>query len=86
MMTSATTQLSSTPGWVGPSDWSMHSTQRGGIGPGVCRKEGVCLERIHTLKQQVFRISPQEMRLGTTNLKTGGSSQNIFLDFCFVYF
>lgn len=41
-------QLSSMPGWVGPSDWSMHSTQPNGIGPGVCRKEGVFLERIHT--------------------------------------
>lgn len=81
MMTSATMQLSSTPGWVGPSDWSMHSTQSGGIGPGVCQKEGVCLERIHTLKQQVFRISPQEMRLGTTNhfLFRGFSSSAAFL-------
>lgn len=34
--------------FISPSVWSMHSTQQHGIGPGVCRKEGVSLECTRT--------------------------------------
>lgn len=79
-------QLPSVPGRVGPSGWSVHKTQHRGIGPGVCQKDGGCLERIQTLKQQVFRISPKEMCLGMVNLKTGGGEQSVNKNrFSFVY-
>lgn len=35
--------------WVGPSDWSMHSTQHHGIGPGVLPKgRSLCRAYTHT--------------------------------------
>lgn len=39
--------------WVGKAPLIGPCTAHS-IGPGVCRKEGVCLECTHTLKQQVF--------------------------------
>lgn len=70
-------QLTSVSGQVGPSKWSVCGTQKhGDVGPGICRKEGIGLERVHTIMQQVFHISPHKgMPHDATDLRTGRSGR-----------
>lgn len=63
--------------YVAPWHWSR------------CWPKGRSRAYTHKLMQQVFRISPQEMWLGTTNLRTGRDqsvTENIFLSFWFCLF
>lgn len=75
--------------WVFTQLWLVHAQYAMPEHWSRCLPKGRrhCLERIHTLKQQVFHVSTQQ-RLGTTNLKTEGrgQSQRASLDCLFMSF